>query len=166
LLLAALAGGAVRLLVPFVRPSSEKTPPPMVALNPLVKQGLPDPNLTPGDVGPNTGLVSPETRRAVLRSYGINQDDPQYVLNTLIPASMGGSNRAANLFPTTRWFARLKVRLDATLTARVNSGAISVVDARAQLQANWIRAAHKHNVRNYGQRDPAKAKTIEDRLAW
>jgi hypothetical protein len=111
-------------------------------------------------------VIPSEVRQAVFRSYGVNPDDSRFVLCTLIPLSLGGSERSSNLFPTTRWFAKLKVRVDAALTAQVKSGGLTPQAARAQLQSDWIKAAHSNYVRNYGQRNPVKAKALEDRLAW
>jgi len=169
-LVAALAGTAASLLVQMVLPRHRgilpEATPAARTLNPLVMRGLPDPQLTPGDLGPSTGSIPPDIRQAVLVSYGISPDDPQFVLCALIPKSLGGSERSSNLFPTTRWFANLKARVDAALTAQVLSGGITAGDAMTQLKTNWIKAAHSNYVRNYGRSDASKAKAEEDRLAW
>ncbi|MGV3724887.1 MAG: hypothetical protein ACO1SX_28640 [Actinomycetota bacterium] len=169
LLVAALAGAVASLMVQVVLPRlKERTAskPPPITLNPLVLRGLPDAKLTPGDLGANSATITPQVRQTVLRAYGVGPEDRRFVLCPLIPKSLGGSNSSANLFPTTPWFANLKARLDRALTERVRAGRITTDQAIAELRGNWVKAAHSNYIRNYGQRDPAKARSAEDQLNW
>jgi hypothetical protein len=167
--MATLAGTAASLVVQVVMPRLKRiaaSAPPPIVMNPLVMRGLPDAKLTPGELGPNSGSVTPEAQLTVLRAYGVSPADRRFVLCTLIPKSLGGSNSPSNLFPATPWFANLKTRLDRALTERVRAGRITADQAIAELRGNWVKAAHSNYVRNYGQRDPDKAKSAEDRLNW
>lgn len=141
------------------------TPP---SLN-YVSKGLPNPALTPGDRGPAPLLsfrLGDDLRQQVFKEYGLNGADPKYTVCMLIPGSLGGTTELKNLFPTTRWFADLKVRLDKKLTDEVNSGALTMAQAEAELKADWIKAMHRHGVRNYGAHDRAASDKIEKTLNW
>jgi hypothetical protein len=72
----------------------------------------------------------------------------------------------ANIFPTTPWFADLKRRLDRQLTQKVVNGEVALSRAQEELKTNWIAAAHRHYVRNYGSDNLDEARKIENRLNW
>jgi hypothetical protein len=133
------------------------------------KAGLPDPSLTPGErtATPQANSSIPETTAAqVLAAYDVSNDPKRTVVCRLIPASLGGTANAKNLFPVTPWFAGLKTRLDKYLTDQVKAGKITVQQAEKELKSNWIQAVHAHNIRNYGANDAAKAREMDDKLRW
>ena len=138
-------------------------------VNPLVRKGLPDPALTPGEAGApvrEATDIPVEARDQVLADYGVPAGDPGYVVCRLIPTTLGGSDNPRNLFATTPWFGKLKARLDKRLTELVRSREITAEHARRELQTNWIKAVHGYYVRNYGHLDEQKAKQAEDTLPW
>lgn len=133
------------------------------------RKGLPNPSLTPGDFAPGgdrAERVPDAARRAVLHAYNIPPDDTRYVVIRLVPLVFDGTNRPANLFPTTPWFAGLKARLDKKLEEMVRQGKLTTVQAREELTSDWIRSAHKHFVRNYGLNSQNAAKQEEESLHW
>jgi hypothetical protein len=142
--------------------------------------GLPDPTRTPGQAADSSEVpatatalaaappnISAEIRQEVLRAYGIAETDAsKHVLCYLIPPSLNGTMSAANIFPTTPWFGDLKRRLDRQLTQKVVVGEVTLARAQEELKANWVAAAHRHYVRNYGADNPDEARKIENRLNW
>ena len=143
-------------------------------INLTVRKGLPFPPITPGERipagGPNYWLEAPiteEVKQKVFSAYGIGPVDAQsYVIIRLIPVELGGTENPANLFPTTPWFQSLKSRLDQRLIELVKGGRLTLLQAEAELKDNWVRAAHRYYVRNYGIDDPDKARQKEDELKW
>lgn len=147
---------------------------------PAMPPGKPDPALTPGsassivfrpEVAGVLGAASPAVpegiRRDVFRAYGIPEsEEGKYVPVRLIPPSLNGDDSAANILPMTPWFSNLKARLDKELTVKVASGRMTVAGAHKELTGDWIAAAHKHYVRNYGEQDEAAAKRAEEGKAW
>ncbi|MES2463988.1 MAG: hypothetical protein V4671_25740 [Armatimonadota bacterium] len=142
--------------------------------------GLPDTTLTPGEARPGDSLasdaakiaaapppISAPTRQRVLDAYGITGADAERaVLIYLIPPSLNGTDAPANVLPVTPWFADLKSRLDRQLTQEVLDGKTTLADAQQELKTNWITAAHRHYVRNYGENKAEEARKIENRLNW
>jgi hypothetical protein len=142
---------------------------PVEAAKPLtvLKRGLPDARLTPGETAKSGGgEIAEATRREVFRSYGLAPEDTRYVPVRLIPTTLNGTSGARNLFPATPWFAQLKDRLDKQMTEMVSSGKLTAERAEAELKEDWIAAVHRYRVRNYGEGDPAKAGEIEKKLGW
>jgi hypothetical protein len=141
---------------------------------------MPDPGLTPGQTVPGNALppnaealaaapapINAEVRAAVLQTYHIpDADAERQVLTYLIPPSLNGADSAANVFPVTPWFADLKRRLDRQLTQKVIRGEVTLAAAQAELKSNWVAAAHRHYVRNYGENDAAEARKKENQLNW
>lgn len=133
------------------------------------KPGQPDPALTPGhrqDTVRAGGAIPQSVREQVFQSYGIDLADKKHVLVRLIPVSLGGTEEPANLFPTTPWFLELKTRLDKQLAEKVSRGEMGVEQAVGELKADWIAAAHRHHVRNYGHNDKDAARQTESKLNW
>lgn len=133
------------------------------------KPGQPDPALTPGhrqEAARAEGAISPDVRAQVLRSYKIDPADKKHVLARLIPAPLGGTEEPANLFPVTPWFLDLKTRLDKQLAEKVGRGELTVAQAVSELRTDWIAAAHRHEVRNYGHADREAARQTESKLNW
>ncbi len=150
---------------PGLPSSSDASAPPQAA----DRKGLPDPALTPGerDSKPHKrSNVPPAAQKQVLDAYGVPPGDTRFVVCRLIPPEIGGTNNTPNLFATTPWFANLKARLDSKLVQLVNSKQITPDQAVADLKSNWVKAAHKHYVRNYGEGTKAGAKQKEDQLRW
>jgi hypothetical protein len=115
---------------------------------------MPEPDLTPGEGGPN--LLSRESvpitvKREVFARYGLELGDPRYVTAYLIPASLGGTNRAANLFPIQPWYLVLKKRLDRALTNEVMDGWLTVDEARREIAQDWLAAMRWRGLRNHGR---------------
>jgi hypothetical protein len=134
-----------------------------------ISRGLPNPALTPGDRGTQPIVsfqIGDDTRKEVFAAYGLVPMDSKYALCLLIPASLGGTIEAKNLFPATLWFADLKSRLDKQLVEEVAAGRISADEAAAELKTDWIRAMHRHKVRNYGMHDKQSAAKVEQALHW
>ena len=156
---------ATPVFTPGLAPPTTASTPPQAA----DRKGLPDPTLTPGDRDskPNKRTVlPPATQKKVLEAYGVPPGDSQFVVCRLIPPEIGGTNNAANLFATTPWFANLKARLDSKLVQLVQSKQITADQAVSDLKGNWVKAAHKHYVRNYGEGTKAGAKQKEDQIRW
>jgi hypothetical protein len=135
------------------------------------KPGMPDPALTPGHRLPNARkevVISEAARLQVLKAYGIDPEGEgkKMVIVRLIPASLGGTEEPANLFPTTPWFVDLKVRLDRYLADQVLRGGMTVEEAEKVLTTNWIAALHRYNIRNYGHADRKAAEETEKKLSW
>lgn len=99
---------------------------------------LPDPNLTPGDVGtPGTTTVfTADIQQDILSRYHIDAQNPSRVVCRLIPAELGGTDDPKNLFPLSPWFAGLKARLDQKLVQEVQQGALTPQQARSELSAD------------------------------
>ena len=132
-------------------------------------RGLPNPAITPGERTPQAnkrGALNAEVVKKVKEAYGAQPGDVRSEVVRLIPPELGGTDNLKNLFLTTPWFAGLKSRLDQKLIGLVKSGQITVQQAEADLTLNWVRATHKHYVRNYGAGDRAAARKIEDTNRW
>ena len=143
--------------------------PAAVSAEPVRSKGLPDPKLTPGEREPRPrkrSAITPAAQQKVLRAYGIDSGDTQPVVCRLIPPEIGGTDSPKNLFVTTPWFAGLKARLDKKLVALVESKEITAEQAEKDLKRDWVKAAHKYYVRNYGEGDRAAAKKKEDENRW
>jgi hypothetical protein len=104
--------------------------------------------------------------KKVKEAYGALPGDIRSEVVRLIPPELGGTDNLKNLFLTTPWFAGLKSRLDQKLIGLVRSGQITLEQAETDLTSNWVRATHKHYVRNYGAGDSAAARKIEDNNRW
>lgn len=115
---------------------------------------LPNPQLTPGQVSrgvttaqvcgkglPSARHPSYGTRKEVVVSYGLTTEDSHgYVVERLIPASLGGTTNEKNLWPVRRTGTAnvtQKQALDARLLARVCSGQLALADAQRLLRSNW-----------------------------
>ncbi len=119
-----------------------------------LQKGMPDPALTPGEGGRDLiarESVSLNIKRQVFSQYGIELGDSRYVTAYLIPASLGGTNRAANLFPITPWYLTLKKRTDRALTNEVMDGRISGAQARREIATDWLAAMRRRGLRNHGK---------------
>jgi len=141
--------------------------------------GRPDPARTPGratslvvqpgmmTAGSKATPVPEAVRGEVFRAYRIAPEDQQrFVACRLIPTALNGDDSPQNVFPTTPWFAGLKARLDRRLTERVAAGEMTMEQAHRELTSDWIAAAHRHYVRNYGEQDEAAARKKEQSLGW
>jgi hypothetical protein len=133
------------------------------------RAGLPKPDLTPGERGPEPMAAAPvpdSVRERVFAAYGLDPAVHRHVAVRLIPAELGGTNGVRNVFPVTPWFAALKARLDGFLVEQVRRGRMTPIQAESQLTANWVKACHVHYIRNYGSSDPEEARKTEDQLRW
>jgi CheY-like chemotaxis protein len=134
------------------------------------RKGLPYPPLTPGDriaTARAQADIPAGVQLKVFESYGLTPADTHtYVLVRLIPAGLGGTEDAKNLFPTTPWFAGLKARLDKRLIQLVESGGLKAEQAEMELKENWVRATHRYYIRNYGIEDPDAARKEEEQNKW
>jgi hypothetical protein len=119
-----------------------------------LQKGMPEPATTPGEGGLHMlerESVSHSVKREVFARYGLELGDPRYVTAYLIPGSLGGTNRPANLFPIKPWFLILKKRLDRAITNEVMDGRLTVAEARREITTDWLAAMRKRNLRNHGQ---------------
>lgn len=75
----------------------------------------------------------------------------RFELDHLVPLSLGGANRASNLWPEPRdvrpWGAEAKDRLEDRLHVLVCRGRISLPDAQRAIRTDWI-AAYRRFVRH------------------
>ena len=113
-------------------------------------RGLPDRHCTTGAVTratarnlcrgkyPRTG-VSSGVRNAVFASYGVRGADTGYVLDHLVPLSLGGSNARANLWPLSsrKPGYRQKDRVVMYLRRRVCGRQMSLRQAQRALTTDW-----------------------------
>jgi hypothetical protein len=127
------------------------------------EHSVPNPSLTPGDAAPNlskddvcapgygknTHLPQIEEQKKVYAAYHLNGPMSGYcsetggcVINRLIPASLGGTNKPANLWPMlqypSNWGLADKVRLEEKLHEMVCSNAISLTEAQSAIASDWI----------------------------
>jgi hypothetical protein len=115
---------------------------------------LPDPACTPGAV---TSVTADQVCQAgfqgeafsgagaqVFQAYGIDAAaTSQYQIDQLVPASLGGANDLANLWPqplTPTPALTEKNRLEATLHDQVCVGKLSLADAQQRIALNWLAA--------------------------
>jgi hypothetical protein len=113
---------------------------------------LPNRFLTPGDVLQHdttavcsTGnasrhrKVSYRTRDRVYLAYGIPRGRRKglYEIDHLVPLELGGSNRAANLWPQPLADARKKDRVEDQLHEAVCSGQMSLDAAQRAIERDW-----------------------------
>jgi hypothetical protein len=162
------AGGIARRL-PALRHTASAAGMRRPAVRKL-RAGMPDPALTPGDASDGRRVeavtVPASTAATVLRAYGIDPTDTRYMVCRLVPAALGGTNQTSNLFPLTDWFAELKARLDRRLVELVMCGRLPEEAARREIESDWLRAAHRYGVRNYGFRNRSEARSVERDLKW
>lgn len=121
----------------------------------VVRGRLPDPACTPGSVRtgdlaavctPGSSRrardVSPETKRAVYRSYGIARHSRgQYEIDHLVPLELGGANDVANLWPQAalpRPGFHEKDALENYLHDRVCGGRESLRAAQVAIARDWL----------------------------
>lgn len=93
-------------------------------------------------------LVTDETRRQVLRRYGMEHvPQEQYELDALITPELGGTTEAANLWPqrynSPVWNARVKDDLERLLPDMVCRGELDLATAQSAIAADWIAAYKK-----------------------
>jgi hypothetical protein len=83
--------------------------------------------------------VRPSVRDAVFASYGLRSTAAGYVVDHLVPLSLGGSNAAANLWPQAggKLGYREKNRVEIYLRNRVCSGRMTLQQARRSLTTDW-----------------------------
>jgi hypothetical protein len=122
---------------------------------------LPDPKLTPGQVltGITTAMVcqdrvprthhpSVKTKDEVLADYGIaHQDRDKYQVDQLIPAALGGSSNAPNLWPQPRSGTNgltKKSTLEQRLFHLVCTHAMTLGTAQKVLRTDWPDAYDKY----------------------
>src|SRR2546421_117633 len=131
------------------------------------RKGLPDPSLTPGEreSHPNKREdIEPAVQEKVLKAYGASSG--QQVVCRLIPPEIGGTSNPPNLFVTTPWFSNLKSRLDQKIVELVASKQLTAEQAEEDLKSNWVKAAHKYFVRNYGEKTESAAHKQEESRHW
>lgn len=118
----------------------------------------PDAQLTPGDIIDDLPIdllcmkgytktvrdVSQSTKKKVYEAYGIAYPPPSdtYVIDHLIPLSLGGSNDKENLWPQpvhATISATMKDRLEKSLYSDVCSGEMSLEDAQQKIVVQWYK---------------------------
>jgi hypothetical protein len=123
---------------------------------------MPNPALTPGDVDQHDRsqvcvlgeahrrrAVSYRVRDRVYLAYGIprGQRKGLYRIDHLIPLELGGSNRAANLWPQPVADSKLKDRVEDELHEAVCDGGMSLDAAQRAIARDWHTAvppAYRH----------------------
>ena len=133
-------------------------PGPLLAQQPAGPRDLPNPQATPGDVTgatreqlcvpgyqPNPPPPSVRTQVLVLQAYGMDGAQPgSYMLNYLIPPTLGGSSAITNLWPMATdaepYNPRVKYRLEQKLLEMVCSGRITLAAAQQAIARNWVDA--------------------------
>jgi hypothetical protein len=85
------------------------------------------------------GRMTTNTRDVVFANYGrpVAED---WVLNRLIPLSLGGTTGQRNLLPLPAEEAAKKLRLEATLHASVCGGQITLSEAQLMIARDWVAA--------------------------
>jgi hypothetical protein len=81
-----------------------------------------------------------------LRAYGLREDSNREVVR-LIPATLGGTNDAENLWPISEskdLGAPQKKALDEKLHQMVCSGSIELKAAQEEVKKDWVEAYKKH----------------------
>jgi Putative zinc-finger len=111
-------------------------------------------------------MVSDETRRAVLRTYGMEQvPADQYELDALITPELGGTTEAGNLWPqrygSPVWNARVKDELERLLPELVCGGEVALAHAQQAIATDWI-AAYKQFFNTTAPLQTHRGQAIED----
>jgi hypothetical protein len=120
---------------------------------------LPNPSLTPGatskvDVDKlcapdySAPALSPKKIQLALENYGMGRlGAGDHVLDMLIPASLGGSDEAENLWPQAPkgdFGADKKDQLEAKLHEMVCAKQIKLGDAQKDIRKNWVKAYRQY----------------------
>jgi hypothetical protein len=108
---------------------------------------------------PSTGSVSSATKRQVFAAYHVTKKQQRrYVVDHLVPAALGGSNDAANLWPHRRGAAKGKASQVAAVRLLVCQNEFDLAAAQQAFQSNWqtarktaesAAAAHKAAIAQY-----------------
>ncbi len=125
---------------------------------------LPDARLTPGATRSVTRAdvctpgaasqarrVSPTTRQAAFKRYGIAPSSSLYELDHLIPLELGGSNTLANLWPQAYAGtpnAHTKDRLENQMHYLVCQGRVTLEEAQRAIAADWVAALKMYGGRS------------------
>jgi len=107
---------------------------------------LPDPKLTPGKVARNSQDrqgVTEEMERHLFSVYHIPwRRRPEFKVDHLIPAELGGADTIDNLWPqslsTRPYHAQRKELLTQHLLARITSGEMTLAQAQKEIREDWI----------------------------
>jgi hypothetical protein len=107
---------------------------------------LPDPKLTPGKVarnGKGRNGVTEEMERHVFDLYHLPwRRRPEFKVDHLIPAELGGADTIDNLWPqslyTKPYSAHRKELLTQRLLARIASGEMTLAQAQKEIREDWI----------------------------
>jgi hypothetical protein len=107
---------------------------------------LPDPKLTPGKVarnGKDRNGVTEEIERKVFDRYHIPwRRRPEFKVDHLIPAELGGADTIDNLWPqglyTRPYNAQRKELLTRCLLGRITVGEMTLVKAQKEISEDWI----------------------------
>ena len=107
---------------------------------------LPNPKLTPGKVArkdKDRNGVTEEMERKVFDRYHIPwRRRPEFKVDHLIPAELGGADTIDNLWPqslyTKPYNAQRKELLTQRLLARIASGEMTLAQAQKEIREDWI----------------------------
>ncbi len=107
---------------------------------------LPNPTLTPGKVAgrdKDRNGVTEEMERKVFGRYHIPwRRRPEFKVDHLIPAELGGADTVDNLWPqslyTKPYNAQRKELLTQRLLVRIASGEMTLVKAQEEISEDWI----------------------------
>jgi hypothetical protein len=121
---------------------------------------LPDPKLTPGHALDVTAAdlckagyenpahtISIALKGKVFDRYGTGRPDLGYNIDHLIPASLGGSNQIANLWPqplSAEWSWHKKNTLERRLRKLVCRGQLDLKKAQQEIATDWVSAYKKY----------------------
>ena len=129
--------------------------------DPTLKDGLPDPILTPGHVSDlpmevvmNPGYAAANRRVPgwirvkVFSRYGIGRKEWSfYDIDHLVPLSLGGTNELNNLWPhawTSLFNPRKKAKLEGRLRLMVKRKRLQLKEAQQLLMTDWIAAYQRY----------------------
>lgn len=85
--------------------------------------------------------ISATAKRKVFRAYGISRaKQPRYVVDQLIPGSLGGTRTAPNLFPQSKSNAARKNKVEVALRTAACRGEIELATAQQLLASDWLSA--------------------------
>jgi hypothetical protein len=123
---------------------------------------LPDPNLTPGVVDPETSIkkictphytamirnVPESLKKKVFDEYKIDSTSDKFEIDHLISLELGGTNDIKNLWPQSYtkqpYNAHIKDALEDRLHALVCKGKLNLSVAQKEISTDWISAYKKY----------------------
>ena len=86
---------------------------------------------------PRSGLSSSMKRRIFAAYHIKKKQQPKYVINRLVPISLGGTNDATNLWPELKSEAKRKAAQEGAVHTFVCAHLVDLAVAQQAFQSNW-----------------------------